>query len=329
MAKIRVLIVDDSAFVRRVLSDLLSTGEIEVIGTARDGKEAIKKVRNQKPEVVILDIAMPGMNGLTVLEHIMAERPTPVLMLSAMSRHDAGLVIRSLELGATDFISKPSYPLKDMKDELISKVGMAALATVQRKTPSRPARMKKEVVAIGASAGGPAALAAVLPQLPEDLGAAVLIAQHMPYPFTSALAERLASKCKIEVMEARGGDKVKKGKAFIGVGGQHLTVDSGGRLKLLNTDRVHGVYPSTDVLMSSVAEVYGEKALGVVLTGMGRDGAAGVVSIKSRGGSAIAQDESTSLVYGMPKAAIETGCIDEVVPLPKIARAIVRYCENG
>ncbi len=335
MSKIKVLVVDDSAFMRKALSNLLTTRDIEVVETARDGKDALKKVENLAPDVVTMDIAMPGMDGLEVLKRIMLEHPTPVLMLSAMGKREADLVVRSLELGALDFISKPSGPIsldiEGIRNELISKVKMAIKATTQPikgRYKSPKVKGRGEVVAIASSAGGPAALTEILPKLPDDLNAVVLVAQHMPPLFTNSLAERLASKSRIEVREARDEDSLEKGTALIGAGGQHLTINSDGRIKLVDRANLHDASPSADLLMRSIANMYGKKALGVVLTGMGHDGAAGTIAIKERGGSAIAQDEATSMIFSMPKSAIETGCIDEVVPLPYIAKAIVRYC-NG
>jgi len=335
MSRIQVLVVDDSAFMRKALRDLLTTKEIEVIDTARDGREALVKIRDLEPDVVTMDIAMPGMDGLKALTQIMAEKPTPVLMLSAMDKKHADIVIRSLELGAIDFVSKPSgaisIDIRDIRDEMISKIKMAAKILIpQKKIRYRPKRTRgdKEVVTIASSAGGPAALTRLLPELPEDLDAAILVAQHMPPTFTSSLAERLSTKSKIVVKEAKNGMPVEKGTAMIGAGGKHMTINSDMRVELIEKGNHYNVSPSADLLMKSAASIYGEGVLGVVLTGMGHDGSAGAIAIKMGGGSVIAQDETTCLVYGMPKAARDTGCVDEEIPLPYIANTIVRYC-NG
>jgi two-component system chemotaxis response regulator CheB len=339
---IRALIVDDSAFMRKVLADMLnSDSDIEVIDTARDGEDALKKVKELNPDVVLLDVEMPKMDGLTALAYIMAEHPTPAVMLSAMDKREADVVIKSFEHGAIDFIPKPSgvifLDIESIKEEILSKVKMAAGIEVERiefslpeikfvKPAPKPKLAKKEVVAIGASTGGPQALTQILSHLPGNIPVGLLIVQHMPSIFTSSLAEHLAWQCSIRVKEAKDGEVVSPGLALIAPGDYHMIVEKSDeeRVKLIQTPKVNGVRPSIDIMMKSAAEVYGEKVLGVILTGMGSDGAAGMKAIKERGGETIVEDKSSCVVFGMPKATIDLGCADKVVPLSEIPKEIIK-----
>jgi two-component system chemotaxis response regulator CheB len=320
---------------RKVLTEILgSDSDIKVIGTARDGEDALKKLKELRPDVVLLDIEMPKMDGLMALAYIMADQPTPVVILSAMDKREANVIVKSLEQGAVDFIPKPSgvisLNIANIRDEIISKVKMAAAVKVQRKKLSMPTmqfiktfpkreELRREVVAIGASIGGPQALTEILCHLPRNIPIGFLIVQHMPPIFISSLAEHLSWQCSIKVKEAEDGDFVEAGLALIAPGDKKKV-----KVKLTKTPKVNSVRPSIDILMKSVAEVYGEKALGIILTGMGSDGAAGMVAIKQRGGETIVEDESSCLVFSMPKAVINLGCADKILPLYQIPKEIMK-----
>jgi len=336
-----VLVVDDSALMRRLLSDLIQSGPgFVVAGTARDGRDAVEKVKAMKPDVVTLDIEMPVMDGLAALAEIMDKHPTPVVMLSSRTQHGAAETVRSLELGAVDFVCKPSGAISTdigrVKDMLLLKLRMAAAAKLlpaargaetgpgmAPRKAARPREPAPRVVAIGSSTGGPRALEEIIPNLPADLPAGVLIAQHMPSGFTAAMAERLNTLSQVEVREARHSDQITRGTVLIGPGGRHLTVNKNHRVRITDDLPVWGVRPAADLLLRSAAEVFGADSVGVVLTGMGRDGAEGVRAIREAGGRTMAQDEATSVVYGMPKVALEEGSAEISVPLPHIAGRIV------
>ncbi|RKZ23556.1 chemotaxis response regulator protein-glutamate methylesterase [bacterium] len=334
---IRVLVVDDSAFMRKVIRDILEEDpEIEVVGTARNGIQAIKLVRELKPDVVTMDVEMPKMNGIEALEIIMKENPVPVIMVSAYTREGAGITIEALEKGAFDFVPKPGGPISlnmhRVKDILLEKVKAGALANIEplfRKIKSKKIRKgeaketRDKIVVIGTSTGGPRALSLVLPSIPEDFEAPILVVQHMPKGFTESFAKRLDEVCRLKVKEAEDGELIEPGKIIIAKGGKHMEVEEG-RIKLKDTPPLHGVKPAVDPLFISAARHYGEKTVGVVLTGMGKDGKLGVEEIKRHGGKVIVQDRETSVVFGMPKAAISTGKVDEVLPLGRIAEGIVR-----
>ncbi|MGA1822029.1 MAG: protein-glutamate methylesterase/protein-glutamine glutaminase [Thermoplasmatota archaeon] len=335
--EIRVLVVDDSLVMRRLLTDLLEKeAGITVIGTAKNGMEAVSKAAELQPSVITMDIEMPMMDGLTALQHIMAENPMPVVMLSAMNKRQSDIVIKALEMGAIDFIPKTSgtisLDIEKAGESIVSKIRGAAEIEVKCIKPKAPEKIvesdfkippiRDRVVAIGASTGGPKALLEVISSLPRDLPAAVLIVQHMPEGFTQSLAERLNWQSSLEVKEAQDGDRVRSGLVYIAPGNRHMEVD-GKHIRLTDGARVNHVRPSADVLMESVAVHYGPNALGVLMTGMGQDGAAGIRAIKRKGGRTIAQDESSCAVFGMPKAAIELRSVDEVEPIEKIAQKII------
>lgn len=342
--KTSVLIVDDSALVRQLLADMISRDpELKVAGLARNGVEAIQIIQEADPDVVTMDIHMPEMDGLSALEYIMKTTPRPVVMLSALVKKGAVPTLKALELGAVDFICKPSqFPtsVSDIRDDVIQKIKAAANSRAREvwdrarrgKAPKR-IKLKKEevrggrVVVLGASAGGPRALAEIVPALPENLPAPVIVAQHMPLPFSGSFAERLDSKARIEVRQAQESEVLEEGCALVVPGDHDLAFErtKGGRVRsvLLPTVARRGASPVIDVTMESAAKLYGEKAIGVLLTGMGSDGAMGLGMIKDAGGDTIAQDEETSLVFGMPKAAIERRLANEVLPLEKIAERIV------
>jgi two-component system, chemotaxis family, protein-glutamate methylesterase/glutaminase len=342
--KIKVLIVDDSALVRKLLADMVSRDtELEVAGLARNGVEAIQMMQESDPDVITMDIHMPEMDGLSALEYIMKTSPRPVVMLSALVKKGAVPTLKALELGAVDFICKPSqFPtsVSQIRDEVVEKIKAAANSRAREvwdrshrsKAPKRIKLKKGEirggrVVVLGASAGGPRALTEIVPALPENLPAPVIVAQHMPGPFSGSFAERLNSKARIRVSEARGSDLLEEGRALVVPGDHDLAFErtEGGEVRsvLLPTVARRGASPVIDVTMESAAQMYGEKAIGILLTGMGSDGAMGLGMIKDAGGDTIAQDEGSSLVFGMPKAAIDRRLANEVLPLEQIAERIV------
>ena len=339
---IRVLVVDDSAFVRQALSRMLGgDSEFEVVGLAVDGKDAIEKVRALKPDVVTLDIQMPRMGGLEALEEIMADNPVPVLLLSSQTREGADVTLRGLELGALDFVDKSrvqgNMNLLNLTEELREKIRVIRRVHVARRPrpivlpESAPAlvavrKPRADVVVIATSTGGPPALQAIVPRLPKDLQSAVLVVQHMPVGFTRSLAERLDARSGLRVREAEAGDQIAPGEVLIAPAGQHMKVKrrgSGVRVVLDDEPRAALHRPSADVLMASVAKVYGTRALGIVLTGMGSDGVEGLRAIRGAGGRTLAESEETCVIYGMPKAAAEAGVVDKSVPLHQMAEAIL------
>ena len=339
-----VLVVDDSAFMRKLISELISaTEDFHVAGTARNGIEAIKQIQALEPEVVTLDIEMPELDGIQTLGYIMSETPRPVVMLSAAANGTSDdLTIRALELGAVDFVRKPSGPisldLAKVRERLLDALrasmqvnlrGVGLLARprfVEPAPESGVAVGATRVVGIASSTGGPRALAEVLPALPRDLGAAVLVVQHMPQGFTRSLAQRLDLMCPLRVSEACHGETVAPGHVYVAPGGSHMRVEwtgSGPTIALDQGPAIWGVRPSADTLFRSLADLFGARAIGVVLTGMGRDGAAGLRAIRDAGGQAIVQDRETSIIYGMPQAALFHAGADRVAPLSGVARAVV------
>ncbi len=343
---IRVLVVDDSALVRVALTDILNkTKDIKVIDTARNGKEAIEKVLKLKPDVITLDIKMPVMDGLTALKIIMEKQPTPVIMLSAMTKEGAKETIEALKLGAVDFIPKPSasYDLSTIADELIQKIRAVATTTPNIIRLQNLKRFRGEVVRgcwnkckgnicvlIGSSTGGPSALEQIIPRLPSDIPAPIFIVQHMPPNFTQQLADRLNSISEVEVKEAENNERVKNGVAYIAPGGKHMKVRRVFdivRIKIVDGKPVNAVKPSVDVTAESVVQSYGGNVVGVILTGMGSDGAYGMKMIKDAGGLTIACSQDTCVIFGMPKAAIELGAIVSIKPLYEIAEEIVKFVE--
>ena len=338
---IRVLVVDDSAVMRKLLTTVLTRDpEIEVVATAMDGVMALQKLVRFKPDVVTLDLEMPRMDGLDFLRQIVSQSETPVLVVSAHTTRGAAQTVAALAMGAVDVIAKPQDVLRGglevMADELVAKV--RAVAGRRWRRPSlrqapRYPRLKaadqgvaRRVVAIGISTGGPAALGYLLPRLPPDLGAAVLIVQHMPEGFTSMLAARLNQACALPVREARDGEVMRQGHVYLAPGGRHLRVGptvEGPGLLLTAGSPVSWHCPSVDVLFFSVATEFGARAVGVLMTGMGDDGAAGLDAIRHARGRTLAQDEESSVVFGMPRAAIQRGAVDEVWPLDQLPEAIV------
>jgi two-component system, chemotaxis family, protein-glutamate methylesterase/glutaminase len=341
---IRVVVVDDSAFVRQALSRMLgSSHDIEVVATATDGRDAFEKVSALRPDVVTLDVKMPRMDGLECLRRIMAECPTPVLLLSSLTSEGADITLRGLELGAMDFVDKSSVKghmnLLGLAAELQAKIRAlagvprrkldVAAAAVRERSPvplPAPHPRRADVVAIGTSTGGPPALQAIIPRLPEGLTSAVLIVQHMPVGFTRSLAERLDARSALRVREAEDGEVVKPGAVLIAPAGRHMKVRRRGaqtRVWLDDEPKAALHKPSVDVLMASVSKVYGPKVLGVVLTGMGSDGVEGLRAIRGAGGRTFAESEESCVIYGMPKAAVEAGVVDQSVPLERMADEIL------
>ena len=353
MKKIRVLIVDDSAFVRKAIRRMLSTEpDIEVVDAAADGREAVEKVCRLKPDIVTLDVRMAGMDGLTALERIMRDCPTPVLMLSSLTQEGADVTLKALDLGAVDFLDKAraesSMDITLLANELVTKVrtiagvDMGKLRPLAVEPPPPPLQVpippretaarvatpaKIDVVAIGTSTGGPTALQLTIPRLPRNFPAAVIVVQHMPPGFTRTLAERLNTLSLIPVSEAAEGDSVEPGRVLVAPAGQHLKLLKKNGRYVVHLDREPSDLfhkPSVDVMMESVARACGRRSLGVLLTGMGSDGARGMKAIKAAGGRTLAESEETCIVYGMPKSAVEEGAVDRVVPLHEIAREIVQ-----
>ncbi len=342
----KVLVVDDSALVRMSVSEILSRAGMEVI-TAKNGREAVEKVLKEDPDVVTMDINMPVMDGLTALKLIMEKKPTPVVMLSSLTYEGARETIEALKLGAVDFIAKPGgvvVDLKEIEDEMVRKVRMAAetspniiriqnlkklkgLGVVRGKWR----RTDKDVcILIGSSTGGPSALEMIIPRLPADIPAPIFIVQHMPPGFTRQLAERLNSISEIEVKEAENNERVREGVAYIAPGGYHMKLRKAMdvvRIKVVDGKPVNAVKPSVDVTADSVVDVYDGNTIGVILTGMGEDGAYGMKRIRDAGGLTIASSEDTCVVFGMPKAAIELGAIVSVKPVFEIAEEIVHFLE--
>ena len=343
-----VLVVDDSAFMRRLITQIIDgSPEFRVVGTARNGLDALRQIHALDPAIVTLDVEMPELDGLQTLGYIMSETPRPVVMLSAAATdRGADLTLRCLELGAVDFVRKSSGPisldLSTVAETLLDALraatqvnlgGVQVLARprfVDVDLPVAPRPLPAgatTAVAIAASTGGPRALAEVIPNLPGDIDAAVLVVQHMPAGFTKSLAARLDLMSKLTVAEAVNGEAVQTNRVYLAPGGLHMSVvtDSRGArcIALDSNPPMWGVRPAADPLFSSVARHFGRSAVGVVLTGMGRDGAEGLRQMRERGGQAVVQDRATSTIYGMPQAAMQRAGADREVPLTEVAPAIV------
>lgn len=348
--KLRIVVVDDSAFMRKSLGIMLSSDpQIEVVGTARNGADAIELVKSLRPDLLTLDIEMPVMDGLTALKIIMAECPLPVIMVSSLTTEGANATLKALELGAVDFIPKEmsfvSVNITKIKDELISKVKTIARHKLLNKRLQRlrdpisnpqpgfgtngviPPTQTFKAIALGISTGGPLSLQKVIPYISPKINVPMFIVQHMPPKFTKSLAERLNSLSPLTVKEAENDEVVQPSTAYIAPGGYHMTVRhnvSGPRIVISEepSDTLHR--PGVDVMMKSVLKQYGKNMLGIIMTGMGKDGFEGIKELKALGGFAIAQDEETCVVYGMPKAIVDGGLADQIVPLEKIPETINR-----
>ena len=349
----RALVVDDSHFMRTVISDILAEGGIEVVAQASDGERAVAAVTEHAPDVITMDVEMPRVNGIEATERIMADRPTPILMLSAHTEEGAEATFDALDVGAVDFLAKPggevSTGISAQRDRLVEKVLSVARVDVNRPAiyadengtgADADAEDHPEVersfvgnptLVIGASTGGPNVVERVLSELPRAADLRILVVQHMPESFTGRFADRLDARSEYDVREATDGARIGGGEALVARGGTHMAVSSysAGRLRvrLTEDDRLHGVRPAIDVTMETAADAVTDPLVGVVLTGMGADGAAGIEAIKRAGGSTLAQNEATCSVFGIPARAIETGCVDTVLPDRQVASGILRTIE--
>ncbi|SMB82875.1 two-component system, chemotaxis family, response regulator CheB [Desulfonispora thiosulfatigenes DSM 11270] len=350
MSPIKVMVVDDSAFMRRIIiSTLEKSNEIEIVGYARNGEDALNKIKIYKPDVITLDVEMPIMNGIETLEKLICENPLPVIMISSLTTEGASLTLHALELGAVDFVAKPEKreEMALLEEELVHKVKIAARVKVNKKctvpgTIKKPelspekikqdkinqdkkidVKNKIEVVAIGTSTGGPPALQKLLLSLPKNFPVGIVIVQHMPKGFTGPLATRLNKLCEIDIKEAEEGDKIAPGKVLIAPAGYQIDFKRTGKEVIVNLKTVAPIQtrfkPSVDVMLLSLKKVYGGNCLGVILTGMGSDGTIGLTELKKLGATVLAQDEASSVVYGMPKSAVEAGVVDKILPLSQIA----------
>ncbi len=361
--KIRVLIIDDSPFVRQSIARMISeTPHIEVAGTVSGGVEAMKFLEKEKPDVITLDLEMPGMNGFVFLTWLMKNCPLPVLVVS--SQNESQNVFKALELGALEFISKPgrraTLELLNLKEELVKKIEIISKipkgkiqrqAAIYSATPDeigadvkqdlfleglrkgvRPRDPRRiTIVVIGASTGGPAALQLIVSSLPHDLQIPIVMVQHMPPNFTNSFAKRLDSLSQLRVKEAEEGDQLTGGRIYVAPGGVHLTVkrSGGGNLFYLSAKEDKDLYtPSIDKTMVSIADLYGDGTLGLILTGMGNDGTEGIRRIKEKGGMTLAESEETAVVYGMPRVPVQLGMIDQIVPITEMASQVIRLCKS-
>jgi len=350
--KIKVLVVDDSSFYRQTLSEMLKrSSKIDVIGVLSGGADTIHFLSKRKPDVIVLDLEMPAMDGFTLLRWLMSNSPLPVLVVSAHS--EKSNVFKALELGAVDFLAKPtqraSFEILKIQQELLTKVELAATIPIEKlcvqakrsadslSIIAEPKQLPKlqgsrdliEVVAIGASTGGPPAVQSIITRLPKNFSAIVAIAQHMPAGFTQYFAERLNKVSELPVREAKHEEVVQPGTVYVAPGGHHMAFEKkvdGIRFSIQTRMEIDKYTPSVDVLMKSAAHIYGKKTLGILLTGMGQDGKKGMRLIKEKGGATLAEAEETAVVFGMPKEAILEGVVDKILPLYSIPEEIIRRC---
>ncbi len=336
---IRTIVIDDSAFIRRLLADILdSAPDIEVVATAVDVQDARQKIKQHNPDVVTLDIEMPGMDGIAFLEKIMTLRPMPVVMVSTLTKKGAEATLRCLEIGAVDYIPKPEHAtaVNTIRQELIAKVRAAARANIRPSSvaarPGAALQLRKRnaisLVAIGASTGGVEALREVIPPLPSTMPPVVIV-QHMPEKFTEPFANRLNGLSTMTVSEARDGDRLEDGHAYIAPGGKQLAlIKRAGAIhcELQDGPPVSSHKPSVDFTFDLAADIATPNMLAVMLTGMGKDGANGMLKIRDKGGKTLGQNEDSCVVYGMPKAARMNGAVEKEVPLSRMAQAIVNAC---
>jgi two-component system, chemotaxis family, protein-glutamate methylesterase/glutaminase len=349
--KIKVLVVEDSSLARKVITDILSSDpDIEVVGTANNGMTAIYKNDLLDPDVITMDIEMPVMDGLEALRQIIEKKPKPVLMLSVLTRHGTEETFKALEYGAVDFIPKPAsnlpITLKEVAELLIEKVKL--VSTIKVKAPEKKVEHEarktegkhvidaevinvsgklssKKIIGFGTSTGGPSALSTIFKCFPEKFPLPVLVVQHMPEGFTKSFSERLNGQSGLTVKEAEEGDVILPGYGYIAPGHSHIIVDEKNGEKIIRLhkgEKISGHMPSIDVLFESIADHYGKESVCIIMTGMGQDGARGILKVKEKGGYTLAQDEETSVVYGMNRVAVQMGAIDKIVPLNDIPKSI-------
>jgi two-component system chemotaxis response regulator CheB len=342
-SQVRVLIVDDSAFMRFTISKHLNeTPGILVVGTARDGVEALELIPKLKPDVVTLDVEMPRLDGLSTLREIMTRFPLPVVMLSSLTSEGTVETVQALTIGAVDFIAKPEHKanMTSILEDVGAKILRASRAKVwaMKKLPvveplpvisTANKRLRKltsndKIVVIGSSTGGPRALNTVVPRLPSDLPASFMIIQHMPVGFTRSLSERLNQSSQLLIKEAEPGDTLEVGRCLLAPGGFHMILDQDNRIALNQNPTVHGVRPAVDVTLISAAQKFGSRIISVILTGMGNDGTNGAILVHSSGGWVIAEAEESCVVWGMPRSVYEAGAASEVVPLNQVSDAIIK-----
>jgi two-component system chemotaxis response regulator CheB len=361
--KIKVLVIDDSALVRQILVEILKGAhDMEVVGTASDPFIARERIKETNPDVLTLDVEMPRMDGITFLANLMRLRPMPVVMVSSLTERGAEITLKALELGAVDFVSKPKVDvagtLADFSEEILTKIRTAAGARVVARSSAAPVvppkhsadaiipagtpgaagavvrkmlRTTDRIVAVGASTGGTEAIREFLVGLPAD-SPAIVIAQHIPAAFSAPFTRRMDSLSRLRVCEPHDGQYIMPGHVYIAPGGKHLLVERDGaryRCRLNDGPPVNRHCPSVDVLFRSVAQMVGPNAVGVILTGMGDDGARGLKEMHDAGAQTIAQDEASSVVWGMPGAAVKLGAVDEILPLGKVAEAVMRLAETA
>ncbi len=352
--KIKVLIVDDSAVIRKILSNGLSKQQdLEVVGTASDPFVARNKILQLKPDVLTLDVEMPRMDGITFLNKLMTHYPIPTIMVSSLTTDGCDATLKALEIGAVDFVAKPTSRLgsdvENVLDELYTKIkhasranvkvrqkhegiinNMKSVQTIQSETRSSLFKGTHKIIIIGASTGGTEALKEVLIKMPPD-SPAIAIVQHMPELFTNAFAQRMNSLCSITVKEGKNGDSLVPGQAIIAPGNYHMSIRKNGAMYCVETNQeapVHHQRPAVDILFDSAAKYVGPNAIGVILTGMGSDGAQGLLNMKESGAKTIAQDEDSCVVFGMPKEAIKLGAADKIVPLQSISENILSFLKG-
>jgi two-component system chemotaxis response regulator CheB len=358
---VRVLIVDDSAFMRKVLQSIIATDpQLQMVGEARDGREAIAMNESLRPDVISMDIMMPHVDGLQATEQIMAHNPRPIVIVSSEAKEGAEATLRALELGAIDFVPKPSsgidLDMNSIRDELCRKLKVAARVRVVRNARnagsekargtltnspyaknapangngngSQPAAggsgKRHPVVIMAASTGGPQTLMQLVPGIPRDFAGTIVLVQHMPGTFTAQFSKQLSEVAQIHVKEAAHGDELRPGTFYVCPGSHHLKISGAGRIELKEGERINGYRPCADVTMESAAAFAGPMCIGVVLTGMGADGSKGVQAVKAAGGHVIAQDEGSSVIFGMPSEAIKTGAVDQVLAVDDIPPALER-----
>ncbi|MBP2029992.1 two-component system chemotaxis response regulator CheB [Methanohalophilus levihalophilus] len=343
---IRILVVDDSAFMRTAVRGMLGDlDDIKIVGSAGNGREAIDKARKLKPDIILMDVNMPVMDGITAVKTIMKSSPVPTIMFSALTKNDSKEALEALKFGAIDFIAKPNsvQSIVETESELVDKIRRIHSSNPNIIRLLNLKRFKGDVVRgkwkqtldlgllIGSSTGGPSSLEQVIPRLPGDLPAPVFVVQHMPEGnFCAQLAERINKESELEVKEARNNEKVKNGVVYIAPGGYHMTLRKAmdvTRIKVAKGKPVNAVMPAVDVTAESMLDVYGKNSVAAILTGMGSDGANGLKMLKDAGGSTVACSEDTCVVFGMPKAAIEAGAIDTVKPIYRISEEIVKMVE--